>query len=466
MISTIKLSDFREEFRQISRIALPLFVAQIAQMGTGVVDTIMAARYDEQDLAAIAIGYNIWLPIYLLILGVLFSTATIVAQNYGAGRIDKIRSMLPQSLWVAVFLGLLLSPLAWFSEPVMNLLGLSASTQAMALDYTRMVALGLPAVGIFHALRYHTQGLGITQPFAVASVLGFIANIPLNYAFIYGEWGAPELGAKGCGVATAISMWLSAILISGYVLTSRRTRPYLPPWEPVRPDLVIIREILVIGVPVGLTFFFEVGVFSLIALLVGSLGDTAMAAHQIAFNIWDMFYIPMLAIGTAMSTRIGHAIGAGWREGVFRALGVGVAMAAVIGLGTTVVLLTMPEQIIAIYTDAEHIQSFATRLIRLAALFILIDATQIIGSFTLRAFKETRFPFVVMVVSYWLVALPLGWWLGLEVADNPSDGAAGFWYASIAGIAICTGLIVLRVRILLRRPLPPMAAFEGDTSPA
>src|SRR6056300_15194 len=140
MISTIKLSDFREEFRQISRIALPLFVAQIAQMGTGVVDTIMAARYDEQDLAAIAIGYNIWLPIYLLILGVLFSTATIVAQNYGAGRIDKIRSMLPQSLWVAVFLGLLLSPLAWFSEPVMNLLALSASTQAMALDYTRMVA--------------------------------------------------------------------------------------------------------------------------------------------------------------------------------------------------------------------------------------------------------------------------------------------------------------------------------------
>ncbi len=458
----LTVQAFREELGQIWHIAFPLFIAQLAQMGTGVVDTVMAARYDEQDLAAIAIGYNIWLPIYLLILGVLFSTATIVAQDFGAGRIEKIRAMLPQSLWVAVFLGLGLSPLAWYSEPVMALLGLNPTTQQMALDYVRMVAFGLPAVGVFHALRYHTQGLGITQPFAVASVIGFIANIPLNYAFIYGQWGAPELGAQGCGVATAISMWLSVLLIAVYVLGSRRVKPYLPTWQPVAPHWHIIREILAIGVPVGLTFFLEVGVFSVIALLVGSLGDTAMASHQIAFNIWDMFYIPMLAIGTAMATRMGHAIGAGWHEGVYRALWVGSAIAAVIALGTTLLLVAVPDVIISLYTDAQNIQQFATRLIRLAALFILIDATQIVGSFTLRAFKETRFPFVVMVVSYWLVALPLGWYLGLEIADNPEAGAAGFWYATIAGIAVCAGMIAVRVWIILRAPLPAANQFEPD----
>lgn len=455
---------FKEELRAIWHIAWPLFVAQLAQMGTGVVDTVMAARYDAQDLAAIAVGYNIWLPIYLLGLGVLFSTATIVAQDFGAGRHARIRAQLPQALWLALFLGLVMLPMAWFSSPVIDLLGLNSQTRVMALDYTQMVALGLPAVGFFHALRFHTQGLGITQPFAVASVIGFFANIPLNYAFIYGNWGIPELGAQGCGIATAISMWLSFALISLYVLRSKRVAAYLPPWKPVAPDWVVLREILTLGVPIGLTFFLEVGVFSVIALLVATLGDTAMASHQIAFNIWDMFYIPMLALGTAMSTRIGHAIGAGWREGVQRALWVGATIAGVVGLGTTLLLVSVPEQIINLYTDATDIQVMATRLIRLAALFILIDATQIVGSFTLRAFKETRFPFLVMVVSYWLIALPLGWWWGIEQADNASDGAAGFWYATIAGIAVCALLIAVRVGVILRRPLPVAADFEPDNS--
>jgi MATE family multidrug resistance protein len=461
---TITWDSFVEELGHLSRIAIPLLIAQSAQMGTGVVDTVMAARYGEQDLAAIAVGFNIWLPIYLLILGTIFATATIVAQDYGAGRIKKIQDSLPQSLWLAVFLGLVLSPAAWFSGPVMDLLGLESTTKKLALEYTQMVALGLPATAIFQALRYHTQGLGVTQPFAVAAAIGFFLNIPLNYAFIFGEWGAPELGAKGCGIATAISMWLSVVMMVGYIAISKRIRPYLPEWAPVSPNWLIIREILTIGMPMGLTFFLEVGVFSLIALLVATWGDTAIASHQIAFNIWDLFYIPMLAIGTAMSTRMGHAIGAGWTEGVHRALLVGVLVSAVMGTLTTLLLLSFPEAIIALYTDSEEIRPVATRLIKLSAFFILIDAAQIVGSFTLRAFKETKYPFIAMVISYWLIALPLGWLFGLELASTPSDGAAGFWYATIAGISVCAALIAIRVRLLLRTLPDTELAFTPSSS--
>jgi len=456
------LNELTDELRHIWQIAWPLFIAQIAQMGTGVVDTIMAGHYGDQDLAAIAVGYNIWLPAYLLVLGILFANASIVAQDFGAQKLAKIRAQLPQSMWVAVALGAFIGPLVWFSSPLMHLLELPATTHEKALAYTRMVALGIPAVGFFHSLRFHTQGLGITKPFAVASTIGFCVNIPLNFAFIYGRWGAPEMGAEGCGIATAISMWLSLILISGYVLYDKNLKPYLPEWRPTAPNWFVIIEILVLGVPIGLTFFLEVGVFSLIALLIATLGDTAMASHQIAFNIWDMFYIPMLALGTAMSTRMGHAIGAGESEGVYRALWVGCFIATVVSLSTTVVLLSVPEIIIALYTESEEIRELAIRLIRLAAFFILIDAIQIIGSFTLRAFKETRFPFLVMVISYWLVALPLGWWLGFGVADTVGDGAAGFWYATIAGITVCALLIGLRVRTVLQRPLPAAASFEPD----
>jgi MATE family multidrug resistance protein len=192
--------------------------------------------------------------------------------------------------------------------------------------------------------------------------------------------------------------------------------------------------------------------------LVASLGDTAISAHQIAFNVWDLYYIPMLAIGTAMSTRIGHAIGAGWREGIYRAMIVGGAISAVVAIGTMLILLSFPGAIIGIYTDAPDIQLLATRLLTLSAFFILIDGAQIVGSFILRAYKETQFPFIMMVVSYWLVALPLGWWLGIELPDNPNDGAAGFWYATITGISVCTVLIGARIWVILRRELPSTAA--------
>lgn len=450
----------RSEFGHLWHIAWPLFIAQLAQIGTGVVDTVMAGHYSAQDLAAIGIGYNIWLPIALILVGVLFATSTMVAQDFGASLAEKIRQQFPQSLWVSVFAGLTLGPAVWFSEPLLGLLSLDPETQRKAMAYTQMVALGLPAASVFLALRFHTQGLGITKPFAVTSVIGFVANIPMNYALIYGTWGAPELGAQGCGIATALSMWLSLILIAGYMVFDKSLDEYLPDWKLVAPNWRIIKEIVVLGTPIGLTHFLEVAVFSVMGLSIATLGDSAMAAHQIAFNLWDVFFIPLLAIGTAMATRIGHAIGAGHRGGVYQALTAGSIAALGLTLAAMAVLLSAPEMLIALYTDDADIQDIAGALIKLAALFILMDAVQIIGASTLRAYKRNRFPLLVMFVSYYLVTLPLGWWLGLKLADNAKDGAAGFWLAIISGIGVGAIMIAARVRYILRQPLPAPAGYE------
>ena len=131
-----------------------------------------------------------------------------------------------------------------------------------------MVAFGFPAIGIFMALRYHMQGVGITSPFAVASVIGFIANIPLNYMFIFGFGDIPAMGAQGCGVATAISMWLSALIITLYVLTKKSLQQYMPPLRPVAPDPATIKEILTLALRWVLRSSSETAVFAGIALLV------------------------------------------------------------------------------------------------------------------------------------------------------------------------------------------------------
>lgn len=422
-------------------------------MGTGVVDTIMAARYNAVDLAAIAIGYNIWLPVYLVFIGVMLGATTIIAQDFGAGRLQKIRDSLPQALWLALVLGLIAAPLCYFADPLLKLLELDTATHTKALAYLQATAFGLPAAAIFQALRCHTQGLGIMRPFAIASVLGFLANIPLNYAFIYGKWGAPELGAAGCGWATAISMWLSPILIGIYMARAKDLKPYLPPLQWVAPRWAIQREICRLGVPMGLTFFLEVAVFSIIGLAIATLGNTAMAAHQIAYNVWDVVYILLVSIGSAMATRVGQGIGADSKGQVERAILCGAATNIFIALLCMVALLLGPHIIIGVYTSDPDITRMVTALIALTGFFIVIDACQVTVTFALRAFKDTAFPFFVLCGVYWLITLPLGMALGLYIASDPLEGALGFWKSMIFGVAITTVVLMVRLRNRLRAPL-------------
>lgn len=450
------LSRYGREYRDLMRIAWPMLIAQLAQMGTGVVDTIMAGRYSPVDLAAIAIGYNIWLPLSLVFIGFMLGATTLIAQDFGAGRVQQIRDTLPQSLWLAVILGLLSMPICFGAGPLLALLDLDQTTYEKSLGYLRATAIGLPGAAIFQALRCHTQGIGILRPLATASVIAFLANIPLNYAFIYGKWGAPELGAVGCGWATAISFWLSPMLITVYMLRAQHLRPYLPPLRLVAPCWRIMREILRLGTPMGLSFFFEVTVFSIIGLSIATLGNTAMAAHQIAYNVWDVVYLMLVSIGSALATRLGHAIGAQDRQAVTLALHCGASTILALGTVFMVILLLVPGAIVAIYTDDAGIHAMATGLIALAALFILVDATQITTTFSLRAFKDATFPFFVLCGVYWCITLPLGYYLGLVATDDPMTGTMGFWKAMIFGVLLATAILLRRLFATLARPLPPL----------
>ena len=435
------------------KLAMPLLVAQLAQMGTGVVDTVMAGRYSSLDLAAIAIGYNIWLPIYLFSLGIMLAVTSIVAQHYGAGRIDELRRCLPQAVWLSVVLGLLSVPLCYFPGPILDQLSLDDITYSKVEAYLQACAFGLPGAALFQALRCHTQGVGIIKPFAIASVIGFLANVPLNYAFIYGRWGVPEMGAAGCGWATAISMWLSPVLISFYAIKSKPLRAYMPEfrWHP--PEWRGLNEIFSLGLPTGLTFFFEVAVFSVIALMIASLGNTAVAAHQIAFNVYDVLYVPLISVGSAMTTRMGHAIGAGRMAGVKLSLSCGLLLSLVMCILVTPILILFPDPVARIYTEDPAIRAQSVTLLRLASLFVFIDLLAVGSAAALRAFKDTRFPFLVMGVAYWLVALPVGYWLGLTDSSSRYYGTVGFWLGMIAGIAVAAFLASWRLAIWLRRPL-------------
>ena len=453
-MSLIKPPAILAESRALLALAWPMVIAQLAQIGTGVVDTVMAGHYNTTALAAIAIGYNIWLPLYLFFIGVSLGATYIIAQHAGAGRTNRIRSSLPQALWLALALGLVGGPLCYGAAPVLDLLQLDATTRTKSLAYLQAVAFGLPAAAIFEALRCHTQGVGIMRPFAIASVLGFLTNIPLNYALMYGRWGFPEMGAAGCGWATAVSLWLSAAVLWFYMTRAEGLRCYLPPLRLVPPRLDAIAQIVRLGLPLGCTLFVEIAFFSVIALCIATLGDAAMAAHQIAYNMWEVVYMPLVSFGSALSIRVGHAIGAGDRAGLRLSLTCGMSMTVLVGLLGMTGLLTSPATLVSLYTSDGEIADMAVILLRLAALFIAVDSAQVAASYCLRAFKDTRFAFIALCLAYWLITLPLGYWRGIASADNALDGTVAFWQSMIAGIAVTSVLIFYRLYRTLRKPLP------------
>jgi MATE family multidrug resistance protein len=298
------------------------------------------------------------------------------------------------------------------------------------------------------------------RPFAIASVTAFLANIPLNYALMYGRWGAPELGAAGCGWATVMSMWLGALVLAFYMSRTQRLRPYLPRLRLVAPHLPDIAAIVRLGLPIGFTLFLEVAFFSVIALFIATLGDVAIAAHQVAFNMWDVVYMPLVSFGSAMAVRVGHAIGAGDRPGVRLSIGCGLSITILVGLLGMALLLSSPATLVSLYTSDPEITAVAIILVRIAGIFIAIDSAQVAASFCLRAFKDTRFAFFALCLAYWLITLPLGYWQGIVVADNALDGTVAFWKSLIAGITVSSVLVIARLYMTLRKPLPQAEAVS------
>ena len=272
------------EVQALLALAGPIIVAQLANTAMGFVDTVMAGRVGPRDLAAVALGNSIWVPLLLLMGGILLATTAKVSRKVGAGTYALIGPLVRQALWLALAIGLLAALLLLSARPLLLIMQVEAALADTAMGYLQAVALGFPALALFQVLRGFSDGLGSTRPTMVIGLLGLLLNIPLNYIFIYGKLGLPAMGGVGCGWATALVMWFMLGAMLWWVhwaplYKSSRLFEHLegPQWP-------AIRALLSLGLPIGIAIFAEASIFSVIALLIGGLGATVVAGHQIALK--------------------------------------------------------------------------------------------------------------------------------------------------------------------------------------
>ena len=432
-----------QESKTLLRLALPLVGAQLAQMGMGVMDAIMAGRYSSVDLAGVALGGSVLWPTMMLFMGVVQAVTPTVSQLNGARRHAEIGEVIRQGLWMATFGGVTAAVILNNIGPVYLWMDVDPRAVAISVPYLAATSLGLPALMCFFCLRFLAEGMGYTRPALYIAICAFFLKIPLNYALIYGKLGLPELGGVGCGVAQAIIMWFQ---LSMMVIVVTRDRFRLTRWTSkfTAPSWPHIKSLLIIGVPIGATVFAEVGLFSFTTLLLGRYGAEVVAAHNIAMNINGVLFMPAMALGMAATIRIGFRVGAEEIQQARTTAGIAIGMTvAIAALGSLLILLFRPYMV-ELYTTEVAVVRLSTTLLLFVVFFLVFDATQSTCVGALRGYKDTKRPMYIALVSFWLVGLPTGCLLGFGVIGEPMR-VYGFWVGLALGVGTAALLLSSRL---------------------
>lgn len=434
-------SAVRTELVRLFHLAWPVALAQLAAMSMSVVDTAMVGHYDRDAMAAVAIGGTWSMLVLMFGFGAIRVMDPIIAQAHGARDEAAMGLGLARGVGLALALSVPSVTALWFAGPALTALGQPAELIPTAAAYCRAVVLSHPGFLLFSALRAYLQGREIMRPATIALVLANFVNAAVNWVLIYGNLGFPELGAVGAGVATSVSNAFQTSMLVALGWSAIR-----PAWpglrEALRPGPVW--SLFRMGWPLGIQLATEGAAFSVSGFMVGWLGALPLAGHQITLNLASLSFMVPLGVSTAAATRVGNLIGAGreWALTAWLALGLGAGVMAV----SATLFALLPGPLTRIYTDDPEVAAVTATLLPLAAAFQLFDGTQVVAFGVLRGAGDTRVPSLANVVGYWVLGIPLGWWL----AFPGGLGAQGMWIGLALGLASVASLLVLRVRRITR----------------
>lgn len=443
MFAPMSLSLFRQHSKRLWVLVLPILITQFCQAALGVVDAIMAGRVSPLDLAAVSIGSGIWLPLFLLATGILIATTPLIGEAVGQNNHHQVPHITQQSLWTASVIGVCGFVIVNLMPNVLPLMGVPANIQPMASQYLHGVSFGFPAIAAYAVLRSYCEALGRPEPVTLISIIGLLADIPLNYIFIHGLFGMPAMGGAGCGVATALVLWINVALLASYLAGSKHhkfanTRFF---YGFSRPNRTQISKLLKLGIPIGVAIFFEASLFSLASLIISPLGELAVASHQVALAVTSQLFMIPMSIAMALTIMVSNRFGEKNLRMLKQVQQTGLIWSAGISVVCMIGVWLLRPQLAAAFTEDVQVQTLAMHLLWYAIAYQLFDAWQVTVAGILRGVQDTTVPMWITLFCYWLVALPMGTYLVRYTAL----GAQGFWVALVTGLVLASFLLSWRL---------------------
>ncbi len=463
--TTRPFSRFTRESGALMHLSIPIILTQLATQAMGFVDTTMAGQVSAADLAAIALGASLWIPVLLLLRGVIMALTPVVAYHRGARDFESISVEFFQMVWLALISSALLVAYLVNAKPILEWIGVASEIIPIASDYAFALAFGVPGIALFYTLNGFCEGMNNTKAPMIISVIGLLVNIPVNYILIYGKFGFPELGAVGCGWATSLVYWLMSGLLYSYIKGHHHYKTIIR-FTDIKPRAKEMIHLLRLGLPIGMNIAVCGSIFAVIALLIGRVGAENVAAAQIALNISSMTYVIPMSISFGITIRVGHALGAKDEIGAIERSKIGILVAGLMSLISVTIFLLFPDWIIRLYTTDPAVSATAATLLVFTAMYQFSDALQTSSNGALRGYKDTKVPMLLAIASYWGLALPLGIVLGLTDHIVPAMGEKGFWVGILTGLTVAAILMLLRLRHVIKKrpPITSDRASDGMTT--
>ncbi|MBF1166236.1 MAG: MATE family efflux transporter [Dechloromonas agitata] len=424
--------------------AFPILIAQLASIGMMVVDTAVLGHVSSVDLAAVAIGGGIHVSVVFALVGVLQAVAPVVAHLHGARRDSEVANVLQQGFWLAILLAV--PGILFLTHPggVLGLSSMDPAVEAKVRTYLGLLAWSLPASLFYRTFYAFCNALGKPRVLMGIGLLSLALHALLAWGLALQGWLGEPLGVAGCALSNVLIAWLacsSGALYLAFGPLGARYRPFAN-WS--RPRWATWRELLRLGVPMGLSNLVEITSFTLISLFVASLGATVVAGHRIVANLSALIYMLPLSLAIATMAALGQAVGARDRARERLTVRAGLVLAAGASSLVGLLLWLTAGPVVAAYTDDPAVRLVAVGLVGYVALYQFFDALQTVAGHCLRAYRVTFVPMLVQIVCFWGVGLLGGGWLCYRW--SPPLGVAGFWLASVLSLIGAAALLLPLLR--------------------
>lgn len=440
-------SLYRSEARTSFLLAYPVMISMLGQVMTGVADSVMIGWTGAIPLAASALANSFFSVLLFFGIGVSYAITPLVAEASGSGDDQKIIEALRHGLVINLVTGAVLVAIVVAGQGVLNHIGQPQEVVELAVPYLLIVTYSFIPTMIFQTFRQFAEGLHRTRMAMVIMIVSNLVNIVLNYVLIYGIWIFPEMGLVGAGWATFIARVLMAVWMTLYVYYGKRFTRYRSGFSLGNYSRSLFNRMLHIGLPSGAQFIFEAAAFGFSAIMMGWIGATSLAAHQIAINLATVSYMTTSGLGAAATIRVGTFFGSGDGQGIRRAgftlIGIAIFIMALWGIAFIVGRHWLPT----LYIRDPQVLVAVVPLMVIAGFFQLSDGMQVVCAGALRGLQDVKVPSLLIFVAYWIIALPLGYWLAFPLGQ----GAVGIWLGLLIGLTITASTMVWRFNTLSRK---------------
>ena len=421
--------------RAILVLGLPLIGGHLGQVAIGVTDTMMLGWYGVSELAALTAASSWFFVLFLMGSGFAWAVMPMVAASHAEGDDTAIRRTTRMGLWLSLAFAALAMPLMIWSEPILLALGQTDDVARLGADYLRVAGWGIFPALVVMSLKSYLAALERTQIVFWITALAAVINGLANYAFIFGRWGAPEMGITGAALASLFTQMAMLVGVVIYVLVRMPDHTiFARLW---RPDWEMLGRVFRLGWPIGLTNLSEVGLFAASAFMMGWLGEVPQAAHGIALQLASITFMVHLGLSNVATIRAGNALGRHDLPHMVRGAHTVFALSVAMALATIVLFVALPEPLISLFLgrDVEgrdEIMAIGIVLLAMAAVFQLVDGAQVIALGLLRGVQDTRVPMILAAVSYWAIGIPFSYVFGFVLGW----GGVGVWMGLVVGLAI------------------------------